>query len=40
LLAWGLEHATGRRPELAPLDDAVEAAAHDAAVRRARRPRR
>lgn len=40
LLAWGLEHATGARPDLAPLDDALEASAHAAAVARARHPGR
>ena len=31
LIARGLEHATGSRPELEPLDDALESAAHLAA---------
>jgi len=31
LIARGLEHATGARPELEPLDDALEDAAHKAA---------
>ena len=32
---WALEHRTGERPDLAPLDDSLEAAAHAAAVARA-----
>jgi len=40
LLGWGLEHASGARPELAPLDDGLEASAHAAAVARARHPGR
>ena len=40
LLGWALEHATGSVPELAPLDDGLEASAHAAAVARARKPRR
>ena len=40
LLIWALEHATGIAPKLDPLDDAIEAAAHSAAVTRARKPRR
>ena len=35
LIAWALEHRTGERPELAPLDDSLEDAAHAAAVARA-----
>jgi CobQ-like glutamine amidotransferase family enzyme len=35
LIAWALEHRTGERPELAPLDDSLERAAHAAAVARA-----
>jgi CobQ-like glutamine amidotransferase family enzyme len=35
LISWALEHRTGEPPDLAPLDDALEAAAHDAAVARA-----
>jgi lipid II isoglutaminyl synthase (glutamine-hydrolysing) len=31
LIARGIEHATGSRPELAPLDDAIEDRAHAAA---------
>ena len=37
VLAWALEHRTGGRVPLAPLDDALEHAAHEAAVARARR---
>ena len=40
LLGWALEHATGTSPELAPLDDTLEASAHAVAVARARKPRR
>lgn len=40
LLGWALEHATGASPRLEPLDDAMESAAHAAAVTRARKPRR
>jgi lipid II isoglutaminyl synthase (glutamine-hydrolysing) len=35
VLGWALEHATGARAELAPLDDALEHSAHAAAVARA-----
>lgn len=35
MIAWALEHRTGQRPQLAPLDDSLEAAAHDAAIARA-----
>ncbi len=35
LIAWGLEHATGRPVELPPLDDGLEVAAHLAATARA-----
>jgi len=37
LLGWALEHRTGGAPELAPLDDGLEEAAREVAVRRARR---
>ena len=37
LIARGLEHATGARPELERLDDALEDAAHEAAVAAAER---
>ena len=40
LLGWAFEHATGAPPELAPLDDTLEANAHAAAIARARKPRR
>lgn len=40
LIAWGLEHATGRSVVLDPIDDALEATAHAAAIARAKRPRR
>jgi CobQ-like glutamine amidotransferase family enzyme len=40
LIGWGLEHATGGHVELTPIDDALESAAHAAAITRARRPRR
>lgn len=40
LIGWGLEHATGGRVELPPIDDALESTAHAAAITRARRPRR
>jgi CobQ-like glutamine amidotransferase family enzyme len=40
LLAWGLEHATGVRPQLQPLDDTLEETAHAAAIARARQPNR
>ena len=40
LLGWAIEHATGRPAELTPIDDEIEAAAHAAAVARARHPRR
>jgi CobQ-like glutamine amidotransferase family enzyme len=35
LIAWGLEHRTGHRPDLEPLDDHLEEAAHRAATARA-----
>ena len=35
LISWALEHRTGEPPVLAPLDDALETAAHAAAVARA-----
>jgi CobQ-like glutamine amidotransferase family enzyme len=37
LIARGVEHSTGSRPELEPLDDRLEAAAHEAAERAASR---
>jgi CobQ-like glutamine amidotransferase family enzyme len=37
LLAWALEHRTGDAMDLAPLDDGLEEAAREVAVRRARR---
>jgi CobQ-like glutamine amidotransferase family enzyme len=37
LTAWALERRTGEAPELAPLDDALEDAAHESAVRAALR---
>jgi CobQ-like glutamine amidotransferase family enzyme len=37
LIARGVEHSTGSRPELEPLDDELEAAAHEAAERAASR---
>lgn len=40
LIGWAIEHATGTRPSLAPLDDHLEEAAHAAAVARARHPNR
>ena len=40
LLGWALEHGTGGRVPLDPLDDALEATAHAAAVARARKPKR
>jgi CobQ-like glutamine amidotransferase family enzyme len=39
LIAWGLAHATGTEPELDPLDDSLEVAAHAAATARAMRAR-
>jgi CobQ-like glutamine amidotransferase family enzyme len=36
LIAWGLDHATGEPVDLAPLDDDLEAAARETAIRRAR----
>jgi CobQ-like glutamine amidotransferase family enzyme len=36
LIARGIEHSTGERPQLEPLDDEFEAAAHAAAERAAR----
>jgi hypothetical protein len=40
IISWALEHRTGERPQLAPLDDSLERAAHAAAVARAGRPGR
>lgn len=40
LIVWAMEHATGSRPVLAPLDDHLEEAAHAAAIVRARHPNR
>jgi CobQ-like glutamine amidotransferase family enzyme len=40
LIAWGLEHGTGRSVDLDPIDDALESMAHAAAISRARHPRR
>ncbi|MGD9694651.1 MAG: type 1 glutamine amidotransferase [Thermoleophilia bacterium] len=40
VIAWALEHRTGERPVLEPLDDSLEEAAHAAAVARATRSRR
>jgi lipid II isoglutaminyl synthase (glutamine-hydrolysing) len=40
VLRWALAHRLGTAPELAPLDDRLEHAAHEAAVERAGRPRR
>jgi lipid II isoglutaminyl synthase (glutamine-hydrolysing) len=37
LIAWALEHRTGARPALAPLDDRLEEAAHRTAVARTAR---
>jgi lipid II isoglutaminyl synthase (glutamine-hydrolysing) len=34
ILTWALEHATGHRPDLSPLDDALETSAHAAALTR------
>ncbi len=39
VIAWALEHRTGEPVALAPLDDSMEAAAHQAAVARATRRR-
>ena len=39
LIGWALEHRTGERPDLAPLDDSLEASAHAAAVAAAIRRR-
>ena len=39
VIRWALEHRTGGPVELAPLDDSMEAAAHQAAVARAGRRR-
>jgi CobQ-like glutamine amidotransferase family enzyme len=36
VLGWALEHRTGRAPDLEPLDDRLEEAARDVAMRRAR----
>ena len=36
LIATGLEHHHGERPELEPLEDSLEAAAHEAALKAAR----
>jgi CobQ-like glutamine amidotransferase family enzyme len=32
LIEWGIERASGEAPALAPLEDDLERAAHDAAV--------
>ncbi len=40
LIGWAVEYATGTRPDLAPLDDRLEEAAHAAAIARARQPNR
>jgi CobQ-like glutamine amidotransferase family enzyme len=40
VLRWGFEHQTGTSPELTPLPDALENAAHAVAIARARQPRR
>jgi len=40
VIAWALAHRLGDPPELAPLDDALEAAAHAVASARAARPAR
>lgn len=40
LLGWALEHGTGGRVLLDPLDDTLEATAHATAVARARKPTR
>jgi CobQ-like glutamine amidotransferase family enzyme len=37
LIAWALERRTGEVPELEPLDDELERAAHESAVRAALR---
>lgn len=37
LIATGLEHHHGERPELEPLEDSLEAAAHEAALKAARK---
>jgi CobQ-like glutamine amidotransferase family enzyme len=37
LIAWALAHAVGDPPALEPIDDELEAAAREAAIRRARR---
>ena len=37
LIEWALERRTGEPPELEPLDDALEQAAHESAVRAALR---
>ena len=39
LLRWALEHRGGTAPDLAPLDDRLESAAHAVAIRRAGRPK-
>jgi lipid II isoglutaminyl synthase (glutamine-hydrolysing) len=39
LIAWGLAHATGAEPDLQPLDDSLEDAAHAVATSRAMRAR-
>lgn len=39
LIAWGLAHRLGEEPDLAPLDDSLEEAAHAAASARAGRGR-
>jgi hypothetical protein len=40
ILVWALEHRTGARPTLDPLDDTLENAAHQVSVGRARGDRR
>jgi CobQ-like glutamine amidotransferase family enzyme len=40
LIEWGIARRTGAAPALNPLDDDLERAAHEAAVRAAERPRR
>ena len=39
MIAWGLAHRLGEEPDLAPLDDSLEEAAHAAAAARAARGR-
>ncbi len=40
VISWAFEHATGSRPLLEPLDDALEHEAHAAAIARAKQPKR